>query len=241
MDVRLTVIGSSPAWPNPGSAHAGYLVEANESRLLLDCGPGVLSRMRRDDLLPVDAILISHLHLDHWGDLVPWVWFSSHGAAMIGRPSVLLPPGGRSTLDEFGSTFGHAGMFDWAFDVSEYPTRTRFDVAGCSCVAVPVEHYGMIACGFRIDGPEGQTISYSGDSGPCAGLAELAGGVDLFLCEATLGSAEDDSSPRGHLSAEEALSVADGRVLLTHRPAELPLPPGSARARDGAIIEVVSG
>ena len=45
MEVRLTVIGSSPAWPNPGSAQSGYLVEG-EGALLLDCGPGVLARLR---------------------------------------------------------------------------------------------------------------------------------------------------------------------------------------------------
>ena len=49
MNVRLTVIGSSPAWPNPGSAQSGYLVESSavpRRSLLLDCGPGVLARLR---------------------------------------------------------------------------------------------------------------------------------------------------------------------------------------------------
>ena len=75
--VRLTVIGSSPAWPNPGGAHSGYVLEADGSRLLLDCGPGVLARLREAEPWPaVDAIAITHFHLDHWGDLVPWVWGS---------------------------------------------------------------------------------------------------------------------------------------------------------------------
>jgi ribonuclease BN (tRNA processing enzyme) len=71
--VRLTVIGSSPAWPNPGSAHSGYLLQADGCRVLLDCGPGVLGRLRENAEWPdVDAIAITHFHLDHWGDLVPW-------------------------------------------------------------------------------------------------------------------------------------------------------------------------
>ena len=75
MSVRLAVIGSSPAWPNPGGAHSGYLLEAGGKRLLLDCGPGVLPRLREREPWPhVDAIAITHFHLDHWGDLVPWVW-----------------------------------------------------------------------------------------------------------------------------------------------------------------------
>ena len=79
MAMHLNVIGSSPAWPNPGGAHSGYLLEAGGKRLLLDCGPGVLSRLRQAEGWPrIDAIAITHFHLDHWGDLVPWVWGSSY-------------------------------------------------------------------------------------------------------------------------------------------------------------------
>ena len=63
--MKLTVIGCSPAWPNAGGAQSGYLVEG-EGRLLLDCGPGVLARLRRlDDGWPrVDAVAITHFHAD---------------------------------------------------------------------------------------------------------------------------------------------------------------------------------
>src|SRR5205823_3071793 len=65
--VKLTVVGCSPAWPNPGGAQSGYLVEDDRGgRLLLDCGPGVLARLREDDGWPsVDAIVLAHFHLDH--------------------------------------------------------------------------------------------------------------------------------------------------------------------------------
>ncbi|MEX0673209.1 MAG: MBL fold metallo-hydrolase, partial [Gaiellaceae bacterium] len=71
--VKLTVVGCSPAWPNPGGAQSGYLLDGSK-RLLLDCGPGVLARLREEEGWPrIDAIAITHFHLDHWGDLVPWV------------------------------------------------------------------------------------------------------------------------------------------------------------------------
>ncbi|HEY8725896.1 MAG TPA: MBL fold metallo-hydrolase, partial [Gaiellaceae bacterium] len=76
MSLKLTVVGCSPAWPNPGGAQSGYLLEG-PGRLLLDCGPGVLAKLRQHESWPsVDAIAITHWHLDHWGDLVPWVWGS---------------------------------------------------------------------------------------------------------------------------------------------------------------------
>ncbi len=75
--VKLTVAGCSPAWPNPGGAQSGYLVESSAGSVLLDCGPGVLARLRTESFWPEpDAIVITHFHLDHWGDLVPWVWGS---------------------------------------------------------------------------------------------------------------------------------------------------------------------
>src|SRR6187551_3753268 len=64
MGVRLTVIGCSPAWPNPGGAQSGYLLDG-PGTLLLDCGPGVLAKLReREDWPHVDAIAITHWHLD---------------------------------------------------------------------------------------------------------------------------------------------------------------------------------
>ena len=93
--MRVHVVGCSPAWPNPGGAQSGYLVEENGRRLLLDCGPGVLPRLRRLEGWPrIDAIVITHFHLDHWGDLVPWAFGGLFGA---GRevPAPELPTGDR--------------------------------------------------------------------------------------------------------------------------------------------------
>ena len=79
--MHVHVVGCSPAWPNPGGAQSGYLVEEDGRRLLLDCGPGVLPRLRRLEPWPrLDAIVITHFHLDHWGDLVPWAFGGLFGA-----------------------------------------------------------------------------------------------------------------------------------------------------------------
>ena len=238
MEVQVTVIGSSPAWPNPGSAHAGYLVESSGRRLLLDCGPGVLSRLRTDGQLDVHAILISHFHLDHWGDLVPWVWMRKHLDGQHPRPTLWIPPGGSRDLGRFADIWGHAGMFEEAFEVGEYPVGQPFRVAGFEVTAFAVSHYDVDAFGVQVRDEGGRVLAYSGDTGPCAGLAALAAGADLFLCEATLGDDEEDAVPRGHLSAGEALAAARGRTVLTHRPAELAVPAEAERAVDGLVLEV---
>src|SRR3954453_23756152 len=95
--MKLTVVGCSPAWPNPGGAQSGYLLEGRGGRLLLDCGPGVLPRLRAAEGWPrVDAIAITHFHLDHWGDLVPWVWGRMYGLGRdLRKPELWVQSGGR--------------------------------------------------------------------------------------------------------------------------------------------------
>src|SRR6202035_427971 len=65
--VRLTIVGRSPSWPDAGGACSGYLIEERGYRLLLDCGPGVFAKLRQViDYLELDAVLISHMHGDHF-------------------------------------------------------------------------------------------------------------------------------------------------------------------------------
>src|ERR687886_99171 len=73
--MRLTVLGKSPSWQDAGGACSGYLIEDGEAAVLLDCGNGVFSKMRRfRDYTSVDAVVISHLHADHFLDLVPFAY-----------------------------------------------------------------------------------------------------------------------------------------------------------------------
>jgi ribonuclease BN (tRNA processing enzyme) len=240
MAVQITVIGSSPAWPNPGGAHSGYLLEAEGRRLLVDCGPGVLGRLREREVWPaVDAIVITHFHLDHWGDLVPWVWGSFYLRANgepPGRPQLWVHPGGRSYLEGLGSRLGFPDMFERAFEVDEYNDHAAFGAGGFEVLPILLPHYTLETYGFRI--AEGDlTVAYSGDSAPSERLAELARDADLFICEATLERGDFDGEPRGHLSAEEAIAAFESsgarRLLLTHRPCELASPAGFELAYDG--------
>jgi ribonuclease BN (tRNA processing enzyme) len=239
--VRLTVIGSSPAWPNPGGAHSGYLVQG-PGRLLLDCGPGVLARLRASGSWPeVDAIVISHFHLDHWGDVVPWTWGVLYGPGREApRPELHLPPGGRTFVAGVAPQFGGTpDLFERAFEVSEYSAGAVTHVAGFELLPVRLQHYRIESYGFRVSDGE-RTLAYSADSGPGDALVELARGADLFVCEATLRDGEPE--PRGHLSlaeAELAFTTARARrLLVTHRPEELAVGDGIELAHDGLELSL---
>jgi ribonuclease BN (tRNA processing enzyme) len=244
MNVRLTVVGCSPAWPNPGGAQSGYLLEEGSARLLLDCGPGVLARLREREGWPrVDAFAITHFHLDHWGDLVPWVWGRMFGPGQeLDSPELWVPPGGRKTLADLGRRLGSPEMFEDVFDLHEFTPGEPFDSAGFRVVAQRVLHYDLEAYGFRVSA-NGTTIAYSGDSGPSDALVELARNADVFLCEATLADPNSEGGgKRGHLSLEEATAAFEAsgakRLLLTHRPSERPLDERYELVHDGYELEL---
>jgi ribonuclease BN (tRNA processing enzyme) len=238
--MRIHVVGCSPAWPNPGGAQSGYLVEEDGRRLLLDCGPGVLPRLRRLEPWPrVDAIVITHFHLDHWGDVVPWAFGGLFGAGReVPPPELWLPRGGREVIHGLDPVL-YANAILELFPVHEYEEEIPFRVAGFDLIAYRMLHYALESYGLRVsDG--NRTLAYSADSAPCDGLVELARGADLFLCEATL--AQPEVGIRGHLTAEEALDASSAagakRFVVIHRPDELPLPDGVERAFDGLQLDV---
>src|SRR5262249_33050696 len=107
--------------------------------------------------------------------------------------------------------------------------------------ALRLPHYTLRTYGLRVSNGS-HTLAYSGDSGPSEHLTELAQGADLFVCEATLVRGELDGNPRGHLSADEAVEAFEAsgakRLLLTHRPHELPPVDGFDQAYDGLVLEL---
>jgi len=241
--LKLTVVGCSPAWPNPGGAQSGYLLEGDGGRLLLDCGPGVLARLREHESWPVlDSIAITHWHLDHWGDLVPWVWGSMFGPGeKVKEPELWIPPGGSELLESIGARLGKPEMFSDAFEVHEYADGEPFETAGFQVIPEQVLHYDLLAFGFRASA-NGTVLAYSGDSGPSAALPKLAERADLFVCEATLLAPNPEGGTRGHLAAAEAVDAFEEsgakRLLITHRPTERPLEPGLEQAHDGMELEI---
>jgi ribonuclease BN (tRNA processing enzyme) len=240
--VKVTVVGCSPAWPNPGGAHSGYLVESDGHRLLVDCGPGVLPRLRLHEHWPsIDAIAITHLHIDHWGDLVQWALGVRYGQGQgAAAPELWLEPGG---IEEW---LGVAGMlaprelYEECFQLREHDGRTTFSAGGLDVTPFEVPHYNRETYALRVtDGM--RVAAFSADCGPSDAVVEAARDADLFLCEATL-SEDGEPEPRGHLTVEEATGAAAQsgarRLVIVHRPAELPLDDSLERGYDGMEIEL---
>jgi ribonuclease BN (tRNA processing enzyme) len=139
----------------------------------------------------------------------------------------------------FGEKFGVPGMFGEAFDAREYEDGVPFETCGVEVTPLRVPHYQLQTYALRVSDGE-STLAYSGDSAPSPQLADVGRDADLFLCEATLReSREGGNGLRGHLSAEEAIAAFKDsgarRLVIIHRPQELPLNDGVERASDGDV------
>lgn len=242
--LRLTVLGASPATPNPGGAGSGYLVYGPSARLLLDCGPGVVGRLRaRLELDELDAVVISHLHQDHYIDLLSMRYWVKYGPRRSRPLQVFLPPGGRERLAQLGRALDdNPDFFAQVLSLAEYAPGVPCTIGGLQVTPIPVQHY--IPCFAFVVRAGDRQLSFSADAAPCASLVEAARDAHLFVCEASLGSPLEDeaeASARGHLAADEAATIARQagvrRLLLTHYPAEAAAQRlAAARARFGARV-----
>jgi ribonuclease BN (tRNA processing enzyme) len=232
--VDFTVLGGSPAWPNPGQPASGYLLESGDRRVLIDCGSGIAGALRAEDPGPLTDIVISHFHADHWFDLVPLHFLHLYGIWKTRpRPSVYLPPGGRELVDRVASVWnGTIESFDRAFDVSEFESDGAIELDELRFTFTPTTHYCPCHA-IRIEGPEA-SIAYTADTAPDERVTRLVHDADLLVAEAALPTASaDNEGERGHMAPDEAAALATragaARLLLTHVPVENDL--GSVLAR----------
>jgi len=221
---RLSVLGSCGAWPEPGRACSGFLLESAGYRVVLDLGYATLPRLLTALDSPVadglDAVVVTHAHPDHMIDLHGLFrarWFGRRGAPRIPlfAPSAVLDRVVKLEEDDRDAV---GRVFDW----HPLPAE-RYDVGPFRLDSVALPHFVPNA-GVRLVTPE-VSVAYTGDTGPSPLLAELGAGVDLFVVEATDRCQQPGTpaAPPGaarHLTAvhagEVAAAAGAARLLLTH-------------------------
>jgi ribonuclease BN (tRNA processing enzyme) len=221
--LRLTVLGSSTAAPHPATPTAGYLVEWQTTRILLDVGQGVIRSLQGVlDPHDLNGVVIGHMHADHYLDVAGLRYLYPWGEPSPAPLPVHLPPGGRARLDALATAISERpGFFDAAFAAVEYDPEQPLRIGDLRLRFVRGRHY-VPAWGVVVEAPDGARIGYTGDTGPSERVVDAMRGVDLLLIEAALRTSDFDDEERGHLTAEEALDMARAAearsVLLVHYP-----------------------
>ncbi len=221
--MKLTIVGMSGSYPGPESPASCYLVEQEHEgrvfRLLLDLGSGALGALQRYvELDQVDAVLLSHLHADHCLDLCGYYVVRKYApGAPMPRIPVYGPEGAADRMARAYDLEPSPGMHE-EFDFRTFPGEP-FSVGPfvvrTARVAHPVPAYAI-----RLE-TAGSTLVYSGDTGACDALVDIADHADLLLCEASFVEAPDnppDLHLTGRQAGEHAARADVRRLVLTHIP-----------------------
>ena len=213
---ELTVLGAGPAWSDrPGSSGAAYLVRGGGTAILLDLGQGSFPRLI-DAIEPstLDAVLISHLHPDHFIDLVPLRHYLAYQLDPPRTVRVVAPAG---LADRIDALHDRPGFTAATLACEPYPS-TPFTIGKLKIEARRVTHTAD-SHAVRIAPASGPGLVYSGDCGVAADLEPLIRPGDTLLVEVSFGLGP---VPPGalHLDAPAIATLAaktrPGRVLLTH-------------------------
>jgi ribonuclease BN (tRNA processing enzyme) len=227
--MKLTVLGGSAAGPNPGQGCSGYLVESGTTRLVVDLGAGTFPELRRHaDYRQLDAVVVSHGHLDHFLDILTLRYALAYNPVAADRRLPLwLPPGGLALLTRLAESIADdpdTGEFLSVFDVNQYDPVAPLTVGELELQFHPTVHYvrcWAIRISNRVDGD----LFYTADTGPAANLAAVAKDSYVVVAEGTdRGRSQEPFESRGHLTPAEAGALArDARasvLVLSHLWAE---------------------
>lgn len=247
-DMRLTIVGSGDAFGSGGRFNTCFFLETTKGTLLVDCGASALPALKACALDPnrIDAIVLSHLHGDHFGGL-PFLLLDGQFLSRREKPLLIAgPPGTRARLDEllevfFPKSAGSKWRFPWR--VEEIPVGIVSDVLGHSLVTAEVIHQsGAPSTALRIADDE-KVFAYSGDTEWTDTLLPIARDADLFICECYAYAGK----LTGHMSWEILKTQLDDlkarRIMVTHmNPSVLSRldeiqPAGVLVAADGLVME----
>lgn len=219
--VEITFLGVGSATPVVGGDHVALLVRAGMLTVLVDAGPAVMVQLGRQDVIAddIDVLLVTHAHGDHvlgW----PMLLFRQRPLIVVTAPEtqralrelawLVYPELREPTADRLTFVDLEPGG-EWQVG----PLRVR-SAATCHSVASQA---------YRIDCEEiGRALTYSGDTGPCDEVRELAQGCDLLIHEATYLHVQEPMY--GHSTAGQAAQIAAaagcGALALVHRDREQP-------------------
>src|SRR5215208_6631020 len=151
--MRLTVLGKSPSWQDAGGACSGYLVQEGETSVVVDCGNGVFGKLR-EHIDYVDVVVLSHLHADHFLDLVPYAYALTYaprqqpvpvdrwpGTDCPACPALYAPPGATELFRRVVGAWGNEDLIENAFEMHEYDPGDELSVGPIRIKFQPVPHF----------------------------------------------------------------------------------------------------
>lgn len=202
----LHVLGNSGAYPSPGGACSGFLLENKTEKILLDCGSGCLANLRCVcDLSEITGVICSHLHADHISDL----FVLNYALQLSGlKPLPVYAPQTPAEIYEALSSNDY-------LDVHPVTDNTLLSFGELTCSFCEMKH-GVTDFAVKISDGD-KTFVYTGDTAFCEHLPDFIEGVHTLLCDCSF---LEVCSSEKHLSLPEAVDIANKakirHLIMTH-------------------------
>jgi ribonuclease BN (tRNA processing enzyme) len=221
--MKVTILGSGTSVPLAERASPSLAMFIEDQFLLMDIGPGTVRQLAAAGLNyeDIDYICISHFHPDHTADLIHFFFATRYPPILEKRKpfTIIAPKGFNRFLELLRKPYGTwldlpAGLMNIVELKADENDKKEFDKF--TILSAPLNHTPQ-SLGFRIEDNSGRSIAYSGDTGYCEQIVDLARGADLLILESSF---PDGEAIAGHLTPSEAGTVAvrsgARRLLLTH-------------------------
>ena len=219
--MKVTILGSGTCVPSLQRSSCSVLIETGKAKILADIGAGTIRRLLEAGVLisQITHILISHLHLDHIGELASFLFSSKFPSPRKEPLTIIAACGFVDFFIGLTAVFGSwIELGDHVLQIVELPGTGpgSYDCEDFKVQTLPIVHTAQ-SIGFRVISQEGHSVVYSGDTDYCENLINLAIGTDLLICEC---AHPDQLKTIGHLcpslAGETARKAEVNHLVLTH-------------------------
>lgn len=219
--MELIALGTGTALPTPDHGPSGFVLKEGRTSVLVDCGSGMAQKLVKvgTGIEDLDAILISHAHLDHMADLPALLFSLNVSDVRRSKPlDVIFSEKLRSVIKDL-----HGALGKWIeptlTDVHYKPVRPgdQLTVGELSIDVFAVDHH-RTSVGYKLTTKSGASVALPSDTQYCASMVKGVQGVDGLVIECSF---TDETSKPGHMTPSQIIRLIKEAkpklTMITHR------------------------